>query len=98
MRVIIDGIPYVPEPSHVNHAKTLGEIIRDARLAMKITAKGMGKLLDSTAGNVYDIERNRFVPSPGVIFILSQELGLDCTSLCKIARRDKDKYKGRRSK
>jgi transcriptional regulator with XRE-family HTH domain len=59
-----------------NDARTLGEVLRDARVSAELTLRDLAKKLDITASYISDIENDRRVPSEDVLERLAAELNL----------------------
>lgn len=92
--------PVVHWGSHVCSAaymanKTLGEVIRNARMALDMTLRELARRLAVTPSYVSDIENDRRVPSEDVLGRIATELGLDPGDLVARAGRlgnDAEKY------
>jgi transcriptional regulator with XRE-family HTH domain len=66
---------------------TLGEIVRDARLAKKQSLREVAKLLEITPSYMSDIENDRRIPSEEVLRNISKLLELDFDYLMALAGR-----------
>lgn len=67
--------------------QTLGEIIREARLAKEKSLREVSKLLEITPSYMSDIENDRRVPSEEVLRNITNLLGLDFDHLMALAGR-----------
>jgi transcriptional regulator with XRE-family HTH domain len=67
--------------------QTLGEIIREARLAKEQSLREVSKLLLITPSYMSDIENDRRVPSEDVLRNITKLLGLDFDHLMALAGR-----------
>lgn len=67
--------------------QTLGEIIRDARLAKEQSLREVSKLLSITPSYMSDIENDRRVPSEDVLQSITKLLGLDFDHVMALAGR-----------
>jgi transcriptional regulator with XRE-family HTH domain len=67
--------------------QTLGEIIREARLAKDQSLREVSKLLSITPSYMSDIENDRRVPSEDVLRSITTLLGLDFDHLMALAGR-----------
>ena len=78
-----------PPASHVDTMsnQTLGEIVREARLAKDKSLREVSKLLEITPSYMSDIENDRRVPSEEVLRNITNLLGLDFDHLMALAGR-----------
>jgi transcriptional regulator with XRE-family HTH domain len=67
--------------------RTLGEIIRDARVAADIGLRDLAKKLNMSPSYLSDIENDRRVPAEEVMQGIGTALGLDATELMARAGR-----------
>ncbi len=67
--------------------QTLGEIVRDARLAKEKSLREIAKILDITPSYMSDIENDRRVPSEDVLRKITRLLDLDFDQLMALAGR-----------
>ncbi len=67
--------------------RTVGDVIHDARAALKLSLRDVTKLLDITPSYLSDIENNRRVPSEEVLVKLAKLLHLDYDDLMARAGR-----------
>ncbi len=67
--------------------QTLGEIIREARLAKEKSLREVSKLLEITPSYMSDIENDRRVPSEEVLRNITNLLGLDFDHVMALAGR-----------
>lgn len=70
-----------------NDARTLGEVLRDARVSADLTLRDLAKKLDITPSYISDIENDRRVPSEDVLQRLASELNLKFDELMARAGR-----------
>lgn len=59
-----------------NDARSLGEVLRDSRIAVELTLRDLAKKLDIAPSYLSDIENDRRVPSEDVLQRLASELDL----------------------
>lgn len=67
--------------------QTLGDVIREGRLALNISLRELARRLGVTPSYVSDIENDRRVPSEGVLRRIADELTLDFDDLVARAGR-----------
>ena len=67
--------------------RTLGDILRDARLDLDLSLRDLAKRLDVTPSYLSDIENNRRVPAEEVLRSMSRTLKLDFDELMARAGR-----------
>lgn len=67
--------------------RTLGEVLRDARVAADLTLRALAKKLSITPSYISDIENDRRVPSEDVLQKLAAELKLKFDELMARAGR-----------
>lgn len=67
--------------------RTLGDILRDARLDLDLSLRDLAKKLDVTPSYLSDIENNRRVPSEEVLRSMAHTLRLDFDELMARAGR-----------
>lgn len=67
--------------------QTLGDIVREARLATKQSLREVSKLLDITPSYMSDIENDRRTPSEEVLRNITKLLALDFDHLMALAGR-----------
>ena len=75
--------------------KSLGEVVREGRVAAGISLRELARRLDVTPSYVSDIENDRRVPSEEVLGKIAHELGLDREDLVSRAGRlpaDAERY------
>lgn len=70
-----------------NSDKTLGEMIRDARVALDMSLRDLAKKLEISPSYISDIENDRRVPSEEVMSPLALTLRLDLDDLMARAGR-----------
>ena len=70
-----------------NDGRTLGEVLRDARVKADLTLRVLAKKLDITASYISDIENDRRTPSEDVLQKLADELNLKFDELMSLAGR-----------
>jgi transcriptional regulator with XRE-family HTH domain len=70
-----------------NDNRTLGEVIHDARVKLKLSLRDVAKKLDLTPSYLSDIENNRRIPSEEVLGRLAKLLHLDYDDLMARAGR-----------
>lgn len=75
----------------MNSSQTLGECIRDARVAKKLSLRDVTSVLEIAPSYLSDIENDRRVPSEDVLRSLSKHLDLDFDDLMARAGRLGDK-------
>lgn len=68
-------------------ARTLGEVLRDARVSAELTLRDLAKKLEITPSYISDIENDRRVPSEDVLARLAAELKLTFDDLMARAGR-----------
>lgn len=76
-------------------AETLGDSIREARVRLAISVRGLAGELDLSPSYISDIENDRRVPSEGALRAISERLELDFDELMALAGRfgdDADRY------
>jgi len=71
--------------------KTLGEMIRDTRVAKGPSLRELARQLNITPSYLSDIENDRRVPAEEVLLAIANLLGLDFDTLMSIAGRFGDK-------
>jgi transcriptional regulator with XRE-family HTH domain len=75
--------------------KSLGEVLRDARVAADLSLRELAKKLDITASYISDIENDRRVPSEEVLREIANEFKLAFDALMALAGRvgeDAERY------
>jgi len=70
-----------------NSDKTMGEVIRDARLAADLSLRDLAKKLEISPSYISDIENDRRVPSEEVMVQLADTLKLNFNDLMARAGR-----------
>lgn len=70
-----------------NQANSLGETIREKRVAMDITLRELARRLDITPSYLSDIENDRRVPAEDVLQNIAKELDLPFDDLMGLAGR-----------
>ncbi len=70
-----------------NTDKTMGEVIRDARVAADLSLRDLSKKLDISPSYISDIENDRRVPSEEVMVQLAEALNLSFNDLMARAGR-----------
>lgn len=76
-------------------AETLGDRIREARVALGIGVRGLAGQLGVSPSYISDIENDRRVPSEGVLRAIGERLTLDFDELMALAGRfgaEADRY------
>jgi transcriptional regulator with XRE-family HTH domain len=68
-------------------SNSLGDIVRDARTARKITLRKFSAMIDKSPSYVSDIENDRRTPSEGVLREICDLLELDFDRLMALAGR-----------
>ena|SRR5712691_8034719 len=71
----------------LNDSRTLGEVLRDARVAAGFSLRDLAKKLSITPSYISDIENNRRVPSEEVLTQLAAEFKLEFDDLMARAGR-----------
>jgi transcriptional regulator with XRE-family HTH domain len=71
----------------VRTAKTLGDVLRQARLDKDLGLRELARHLDKSPSYISDIENDRRVPSEEVLAALAKLLGLDFEQLMALAGR-----------
>src|SRR3989304_6353873 len=69
------------------HNKTLGDVIREARVGKGLSLRDLAKKLDKTPSYLSDIENDRRIPSEGVLRDIASQLGLEFDHLMALAGR-----------
>lgn len=67
--------------------RTLGEFLRDARVAADLSLRDLAKQLDVSPSYLSDIENDRRVPAEDVVRALAEHLTLDADTLLAMAGR-----------
>lgn len=67
--------------------KTLGEVIRNARVALGHSLRALAAMLDVTPSYLSDIENDRRIPAEAVLSRIAYLLGLDTDALMVMAGR-----------
>jgi len=67
--------------------RTLGDILRDARIELDLSLRDLSKRLDVTPSYLSDIENNRRVPAEEVLGSMARTLKLDFNELMARAGR-----------
>jgi transcriptional regulator with XRE-family HTH domain len=67
--------------------RTLGEFLRDARVAADLSLRDLAKQLDVSPSYLSDIENDRRVPAEDVLRALAEHLTLDADTLLAMAGR-----------
>jgi transcriptional regulator with XRE-family HTH domain len=78
-----------------NTGKTLGEVIRDARVAAGTSLREFARSLGITPSYQSDIENDRRIPSEDVLKKIANQLGLDFEELMALGGRfgeDAERY------
>ena len=70
-----------------NADQSLGEVLRDARVAKDMSLRALAGQLDITPSYLSDIENDRRIPAEDVLASLSGALGLDFDDLMALAGR-----------
>ena len=70
-----------------NNEKTLGEMIRDARVAAKVSLRKFARRLDITPSYQSDIENDRRIPSADILKKIASSLSLDFEELMALGGR-----------
>ncbi len=73
--------------AHELSNKTLGDVVREGRIARGCSLRDLAKLVDKTPSYLSDIENNRRVPAEDVLRVLARELDLDFDELMARAGR-----------
>jgi HTH-type transcriptional regulator, competence development regulator len=68
-------------------SSSLGDIVRDARTARKITLRKFAAMIDKSPSYVSDIENDRRTPSEGVLREICDLLALDFDRMMALAGR-----------
>jgi transcriptional regulator with XRE-family HTH domain len=69
------------------NSKSLGEVLRDARVKTDMSLRDLAKKLDITPSYISDIENDRRVPAEEVLQLFADALGLDHDDLMAMAGR-----------
>lgn len=70
-----------------NSGTSLGQQVRDARVAAGLSLRALARQLEVAPSYVNDIENDRRVPSEAVLRRIASELGLDADLLLAVAGR-----------
>ncbi len=71
----------------VHEDKTLGDVIREARVAKALSLRELARRIEGSPSYLNDIEYNRRVPSEDVLRRISRELDLDVDRMLAAAGR-----------
>ncbi len=72
--------------ANITH-KTMGDVVREARIAADLTLRELAKKLDVSPSYISDIENDRRVPSEEVTLLLAEALKLNLNDLLARAGR-----------
>jgi transcriptional regulator with XRE-family HTH domain/quercetin dioxygenase-like cupin family protein len=76
------------DTTHVDVERTLGERIRDARMARGLGVRELARLTECSASLVSQIERGRANPSVSTLYSLADALGISVASLFEATHND----------
>lgn len=81
MRVEIDGVVYVPATDPVETRDTVGNLIRERREYLGLTASDLAKATGLERSRIFGIENVKNTPGLRIAYRISLALGLSMESL-----------------